>query len=290
MALTFNHPDVSPFNYDKYINTVPLTMMLFKLYNDKQINIWKGDTIDHFDTTCIPSNTYSNTTAFNLNNTAAPNKISNHFDYSTLTLNQTSTNHSLQMNLRLMFANQLTLKYNNYIYNRIHSDISTYYDTQTEASLYSIQTLDNEMKLLIIELNSSLKRMFLDNNNNIYEIFWDWFNGLDEGSNEKKNIFIPSFTLNVHLDAQEIKSLPDDMIKVNDKDMFIESVDEYFYMKLGYDLAKDKAFHVKPNVNNDIVINDTFMVGVLNKKIYNACNLFTLQLNVVNKDIWEVDS
>ena len=290
MALTFNHPDVSPFNYDKYINTVPLTMMLFKLYNDKQINIWKGDTIDHFDTTCIPSNTYSNTTAFNLNNTAAPNKISNHFDYSTLTLNQTSTNHSLQMNLRLMFANQLTLKYNNYIYNRIHSDISTYYDTQTGASLYSIQTLDNEMKLLIIELNSSLKRMFLDNNNNIYEIFWDWFNGLDEGSNEKKNIFIPSFTLNVHLDAQEIKSLPDDMIKVNDKDMFIESVDEYFYMKLGYDLAKDKAFHVKPNVNNDIVISDTFMVGVLNKKIYNACNLFTLQLNVVNKDIWEVDS
>ena len=290
MALTFNHPDVSPFNYDKYINTVPLTMMLFKLYNDKQINIWKGDTIDHFDTTCISSNTYTNTTAFNLNNTAAPNKISNHFDYSTLTLNQTSTNHSLQMNLRLMFANQLTLKYNNYIYNRIHSDISTYYDTQTGAALYSIQTLDNEMKLLIIQLNASLKRMFLDNNNNIYEIFWDWFNGLDEGSNEKKNIFIPSFTLNAHLDAQEIKSLPDDMIKVNDKDMFIESVDEYFYMKLGYDLAKDKAFHVKPNVNSDIVISDTFMVGVLNKKIYNTCNLFTLQLNVVNKDIWEVDS
>ena len=150
--------------------------------------------------------------------------------------------------------------------------------------------LEGMHEVLIIELNSPLKKRFLDNNNNIYEIFWDWFTGLDEGPTQRKRIYVPSFTLNVHLDAQEIKSLPDDMIKMDEKDMFFESVDEYFYIKLGYDLFKDKAFHVKPNVNDDIVIADTFMVGVLNKKVFNACNLSTLQLNVVNKDTWEVDS
>ena len=95
------------------------------------------------------------------------------------------------MKINPELENIISMKYNNYIYNRIESEIKIMKEPKTNSKFYFISTKDNNTFIIICELNSKLKNELLYKNQNIYEYFYSLYNNMIEESENKNVIYIP---------------------------------------------------------------------------------------------------
>ena len=294
LSLSSSQPESVQYNYDKYINTFAIKAIIFKLFNEQKLELNQSVSTIKWDKSIISSmSSLMNNFKFNIDNHSLPLEMNDtfKFDYKTLTLHKNAINHSLQISCKFSFENLLTIKYNDYIYNRISTQVTTYKDINTNSSIYKLSTMQNDYSILIMELNNQLKETFLYNGHNIYETFNNWFNSLNEELTSKEEIYIPSFELTAHTDANEIEAFPDNMMTLNNNELYINTIDEYFHIQIVYDSSYRQGFTLLPNENTgDIVIKDAYMIGIMNSSIYTEYNIPCIHLSIISKDKWAVCS
>ena len=203
-----------------------------------------------------------------------------------------------KMNINIFFKNILTIKINNYYYNRIsNNEIEIIEDKENECILYLLPCLNKIYDILIMEINDKIKNSFIDNKFNLNELFIKYFNKIKENKNiiEKKiikNIYIPLFNLETHLQTEKVsKEINNICIKKNIEDekqnipMKIGTVDEFLKINCNKKILFENQINYEINDNNkDIIIENDFIICVLNNYIDIKFPLY--QLIYVEKEYW----
>ena len=190
------------------------------------------------------------------------------------------------LNLNLFVKNILYLQYQNYYYHRISCEnVEAIKDTKNACVIYNIPTLKENINILILELNDSIKKILINNNSNIYDSFFDYYKSLNEKNPGKIiNILIPFFKIEKHLQTSNISNnlkginIYEDANK--NKVLNIGSFDEYIKVEFN-----KEEININEQINyivdnKDIIINQEFIFGI----IYNK-NTF-VHLIHVQKDDW----
>ena len=194
-----------------------------------------------------------------------------------------------KFHFNIFFKNILYLNYNNYYYNRISSEeIEIIKDIKNSINIYNIPTLNDNINILIIQLNSSIKNIIINNNNNIYEAFLEYYKNLKDKYKINKliNIYIPFLKIEKNFKVKKF----DEKIKNNDNNLNIGTLDEY----INIDFSKNEKININEQINylinneeiinnKDIVINNEFIFGIINNK---NKNISLIQLIYVKKDDW----
>ncbi len=202
-----------------------------------------------------------------------------------------------KMNLNIYFNNILITKINNYYYNRINSnEIEIIEDIENDCKLYNIPSLNKINNIIIIEFNNKIKNILIENNKNIYELFINYYNKIKKEknnliNNESKNIYIPSFNVETHLQTEkfskEINDINIESVYDNNNimDIKIGTVDEY--IKIDFNIKKRIEKQIFYEINNnekDIVIENEFILGIINN--YTEIKYPFFQLIYITKEFW----
>ena len=193
----------------------------------------------------------------------------------------------IRLNLNLFVKNILYLQYQNYYYHRIScGNVEVIRDIKNACVSYNIPTLKEDINILILELNDSIKKILINNNSNIYDSFFDYYKSLNEKNPGKiVNILIPFFKIEKHLQTSNISNNLKNINIYEDanknKVLNIGSFDEYIEVEFN----KEEEININEQINyivdnKDIIINQEFIFGI----IYNK-NTF-VQLIHVQKDDW----
>ena len=211
-----------------------------------------------------------------------------------------------KIELNIYFKNILSIKINNYYYNRISAkDIKIIKDEKNNCILYSIPCLNKINNILIFEVNNDkIRNKLLENDYNIYELFENFCKDIFKNQNyeEKKsknltNIYIPSFNIETHLETMKIpKNLESINISenkdINNYPMKIGTIDEFFKISLNKEEPFGKQINfeineIKEKSEEEILIENNFFIGIMNN--YKEIKLPFFQLNYVTKEQWLKD-
>ena len=102
-------------------------------------------------------------------------------------------------------------------------------------------------------------------------------------------IYIPTFSIDAHLFSYDFKEVKKN-VKMTDKesntDAHLNSVDEFVHIEFKPDKNIDNSFSVIPVIGgtNDILINDSFIIGIFDNDIINNNILPLLQILYITKD------
>ena len=196
---------------------------------------------------------------------------------------------SIILNLKL--KNAITLKFNDYLYNRIEEKINVF--KMDNSKFYIIPTNDINNRIIIGELTKELKDKLINNHKNIYEIFNSFnfkTNEESEDNIKKEIIYIPSFIIESHLMTDCLDSIGNNMSILNqdNKLLYIDSIDEIFKIKWNFDLDFKNNYSFIPNENNgEIIIKDSFIFGICNLNILSNYQIPVIQLFIVTKENWK---
>ena len=193
----------------------------------------------------------------------------------------------IRLNLNLFFKNILYLKYKKYYYHRISCEnVEVIKDTKNSCVIYNIPTLKEDINILILELNDSIKKILINNNTNIYDSFFDYYKALNEKNIDRLiNILIPFFKIEKHLQTNNISNKIDIYEDINkNKVLNIGSFDEYIEMEFN----KEEEININEQIiyivdNKDIIVNQEFIIGI----IYNKETLVQL-IHVQKDDLIEI--
>ena len=195
---------------------------------------------------------------------------------------------SLKLNLKVNKG--ISFKYNNYIYNRIEGEIMLLNNENNNNQFYLIQSNDNSNSILISQLTKELKSKIINNQKNIYEIFNSLYCNISKENNKKnKIIYIPSFNIKSQLSTNNINSIENNISinNVNNEKLFFDSIDEIFDVQWNYDEDLNNNFKILPNeTNDDIIIKDSFIFGIINYSILESYKIPFIQLYFVTKEHW----
>ena len=195
----------------------------------------------------------------------------------------------ITMKINPQFENIISIRYNNYIYNRIESEIKIMKEPKTNSNFYFISTKDNNICMIICELNSELKKQFIYKNQNIYEYFYSFYNKMILESENKNVIYIPSFNLEGNVFCNSLNTIEKNVYISNNSYsmMYFNTVDELFKVKMNYDINIQHNCITFPKLDNEeLVINDNFLFGICNNNVLNNSNVPAIQLFIVTKDYW----
>ena len=184
------------------------------------------------------------------------------------------------------------MKYNNYYYNRISSEnVDIIKDNKNSCIIYNIPSLNKEINILILELNETIKNILINNNSNIYELFYNYYKTLNEiQTNKTINIAIPFFKIDNHLQTQKLSNNLNNIEILENKNknniISIGSLDEY----LEIEFNKDTILNINDQINyildnKDIIINQEFIFGII-KNDKNNNDFSLIQLNYIKKEYW----
>jgi len=209
----------------------------------------------------------------------------------------------LKTNLFVNFESNYSTLIDQIYYNRIASDkVKILEEEKTKAKFFLIPSKDNNTLFYISKLNNKLKELLLDNTQNIYEKFLEFLptNQIFEFSlnsvrdvsyipltpkESYKTIYIPCFSLKSHLYSYKLKDIKKSM-KLTERDsetpLGISSVDEFINIE----------FKLYNNLNNsfttveshDIIIENSFIIGIFDNNIINKQKFPLLQFLYVTKD------
>jgi hypothetical protein len=217
----------------------------------------------------------------------------------------------LKMNLNIFFKNIINTKINGYHYNRISlisNELEIIKDNQNDITFYFLPCLNKINSILLLELNEKTKNLFIDNNNNVYELFTNYFNdNKTERDNslkkERINIFIPSFNIQNHFKTEKVSEEINNIIILENKEnngeetsyIKIGSVDEFINVNLNKKgIEKQINYNLEINDNNEkennkknIVIKNDFILGIINN--FSEIKFPIFQLIYVKKDFWIKD-
>ncbi len=288
----------SYFSNDKYINLFNLYYVLSEKKNngifslkktgEKSLLIDSNDIKNELDKNIIFSLDNNN---FNSLKQFIKEKVSNEAIFDYLEYNGNNPNDLIVYNYIPALRSGISFKYKNYYYNRIEDNLEILIDESTNSKIYLIPTYEEKNKIIIAELNKNLKRKLLDKNGNIYENFNNLYNELSVDKDSKKNkiIFIPSFSLESRLSTTHVFNVDKNLRITNNNNgnaMYISSVDEFF--KIEWNFENNLKNNISFNINkDDIIINDTFIFGIFNEKIFDLYTIPAIQLFIVSKDFWK---
>ena len=219
--------------------------------------------------------------------------------------NNANTNNTfdikLNINIMPLFDNCISIKYNNYYYNRIeHNNIKTLIEKETKQKFYFISPNNNESDNIILLISSNLNKEFIykyishQNNSNLSLNFIDIYNNITNVNDDKNNnsnniqkfLYIPSFDINSKIRnfyKKHSKPENEDEFDENNNDIYVmNNYDEFFNVKFisedfigKYKNKKNKYKNSSINFyydkieddytnNKDCIIDDNFIIFILN--------------------------
>ena len=209
----------------------------------------------------------------------------------------------LKTNLFVNFESNYSTLIDQIYYNRIASDkVKILEEEKTKAKFFLIPSKDNNTLFYISELNNKLKELLLDNNQNIYEKFLEFLptNQIFEFSlnsvrdvsyipltpkESYKTIYIPCFSLKTHLYSYDLKDIKKSMIlteRDSETPLGISSIDEFINIEFKPDSNLTNSFTTVES--HDIIIENSFIIGIFDNNIINKQKLPLLQFLYVTKD------
>ena len=252
-------------NDDRFINIVTYNFLISDNYNPNSIisnfynRIYKlNDLIKYFSSN-------------GLNIKLLPISIAeNTYNVKSCVLNNSIYKHLYVFNSNI---SSYLMENNGIYYNYIKPPFTIYYNKNKNCYFYQISNCI--ISLLICEINNELKEYL--NMNNIYiqmnEIYKESINENNKIQKENCIIWIPCFEKKEHLQTNKItfsninnNSTVDEYIKLDNK-KFVKS-SKKDYNSSGH-IDKIPYLQIEPNNDNDIIIKDNFIIGIINQNNFN---------------------
>ena len=179
-------------------------------------------------------------------------------------------NQSIFKNLNLFNSNKFSFQMeNNIYYNYIKPPFTIYINSSKNYSFYQIS--NDNISLIIFEINNDLK----DNLNNIYiqinELYKETLNENNKIIKDNCLLWIPCFEKNEHLKTNKItfsnlnnNLIVDEYIRIYNKKIIKDSKNEINHSG---DIKKIPTLEIIPDNENDIIIKNNFMIGLVNQTI-----------------------
>ena len=266
-------------NENKFINTMPVNILLnkYKKENDFINNLnemitVKTDikTINEVQEYLITSKKKNN---FVLNENSF-NEINDEYKSRNINLNHDL----LVINLNQYFSSIFTIKIDKYYYNRLCID-KIININDSNIILYLIETKNPNIYLFITEINDNCRNILIEQNENIFENFVKFLTNLVITESDVKNLYLPSFKINSHLQSNKFKNF----IGIN-----LANLEEY--IDISFDIDENYVNSFSYEIKNDIenfVVKNPFLIGVLNNDTSSAEKLPLLELVYVKKENWK---
>ena len=209
-----------------------------------------------------------------------------------------------------LFDGCLSLKYENYFYNRIEcKDIKIVKENSTEQIFYFMKAVNNENITILISanLNDNFKNKYLkdkdenNSNNNISLSFKDIYNNLiecqsEEEQNKNNYLFIPAFSLEqkYELKNNNIENQKEEnVIRDINEECKIEFIPEDLIIRRNNKISNNFEFNiVGDEIKNrrDSIINDEFMIFILDIDMIDNIGIIPLMSIHVHKENFIPDS
>ena len=209
-----------------------------------------------------------------------------------------------------LFDGCLSLKYENYFYNRIEcKDIKIVKENSTEQIFYFMKAANNENITILISanLNDNFKNKYLkdkdenNSNNNISLSFKDIYNNLiecqsKEEQNKNNYLFIPAFSLEqkYELKNNNIENQKEEnVIRDINEECKIEFIPEDLIIRRNNKISNNFEFNiVGDEIKNrrDSIINDEFMIFILDIDMIDNIGIIPLMSIHVHKENFIPDS
>ena len=179
-------------------------------------------------------------------------------------------NQSILKNLNLFNSNKFSFQMeNNIYYNYIEPPFTIYINSSKNYSFYQIS--NDIISLIIFEIKNDLK----DNLNNIYiqinELYKETLNENNKIIKDNCLLWIPCFEKNEHLKTNKItfsnlnnNLIVDEYIRISNKKIIKDSKNEINHSG---DIKKIPTLEIIPDNENDIIIKNNFMIGLVNQAI-----------------------
>ena len=182
---------------------------------------------------------------------------------------------------------RITLKYNSYYYNRIESEIGILSEPNTNSKFYFIPTNNILISIMICQLTSKLKEKL--DNNNFYENFYSFYKNLIKDSGKINTIYIPCFNYKGKFSSTGLNSVGKN-VKIYDENnntLYFNTIDELFKINMDVDSNVENNFSISPNnTNNEVIINNDFLLGICNVDILTNIHIPLIQLFIITQDHW----
>ena len=213
-----------------------------------------------------------------------------------------------QTNLCINFATNYSMIMDDIYYNRISTDkIQILEEEKTGSKFFLIPSKDNNILFYISEMNNKLKKYLIDGTQNIYEKFLEFqpstqkkifefsLKSIRDVSyipqtprNEIKTIYIPCFSIKTHLFSYNFKNYINDIkLMENEKseagnNLNINTVDEFINVEFKPDNDINNSFSTIEAY--DLVIKNSFIMGIFDNDIINNKKLPLLQFLYITKE------
>lgn len=276
--------------FDKYLNVFSVTYLvnLLKTYgytlstdnmNKKQLTEWNVGTIK----TDLNS-------VFTVGGSRFDEYSNSFFEFGNISMKEDNEIiYHCTMHYLPKLNSNISSVYNGYIYNRLQGNIGILQDKKTKQNFYLIPSDDNANSLFISELTPQLRDRLVNNGQNIYELFFEYFRSLEQNSEDKtltSALWLPTFSINTHIIADKLSYL--DEIKIESEEnkiMFIRNIDEYINASYDYDQNIINSFQVEAS-ENDIVISNNFLFGLVNVNILSKMNIPSISFFLITQEHW----
>ena len=214
-----------------------------------------------------------------------------------------------QTKLSINFENNYSIVIDNIYYNKISTDkIKLLSEKKTNTTFFFIPSSDNTAFFYIAEVNKKLKDLLIDSSKNIYEKFLEFEPSTQQElidfskksyrdityiptsfKKSSKTIYIPTFSIDTHIFSYDYRDVYKN-IKMTDSQSnipsYLTSVDEFININFKPDTNIEDCFSVVPVIGGktDVIIKDSFIIGIFNNNIINENKLPLLQILYITKD------
>ena len=190
-----------------------------------------------------------------------------------------------------------SIKYNDYSYNGIKINSSkNVISIEDDITLYTIPTNDENILIYICPYNDKIKEIIkkYDKNSNIFNGFSTFVNLIslytednNGGHNENdKMVWLPCFEVDTQLICSKIPGYNKLNIKNNndnsETDVF--EYDEIIKINMKSNYNNNNGGNVEVNKNEDIIIENDFLIGLYHKEMKNKYNNPFISLTFIGKD------
>ena len=203
-----------------------------------------------------------------------------------------------------LFDGCISTKYRNYYYNRIEcKNIKIVKENITGQKFYLIKAVNNGNISILMssDLNDNFKNKYISDNTNennpninISLNFKEIYSNLAESEIDEQNmknnyIYIPAFSMEQKCDLNNNNEIinEENVLKNYDEEYKIEFLSEELIMKKNNKNNKNFEFDLienEINNNRDIIINDEFMVFILDSDVFDTIGIIPIISIDVKKD------
>ena len=199
-----------------------------------------------------------------------------------------------KLNIYPLFDGCISIKYNNYNYNRIEcKNIKLIKEKNTQQLFYLLNTInDKNISILISSnINDNFKNKYLSHNNeeylNISINFKEIYNNLEEfKSDVNKYIYIPAFSIEQkyeqnNIDNENIKNV----INSFNEEYKIEFLTEELIAKRNNKINNNFEYNItEEEIKNEYLIDDDFIIFILDSDVIDKIGIIPIMSIDVHKD------